>query len=213
MILKNENDFEKLKWIWKTKMISKNENEFEKWKWTWKMKMNLNIHTISGVRYDTTLLYPQLSPDAIATPRQPTSHWWLCRWFQPARPSAILSALAGRCWPPLPPQRQPLKSLSTAGRVLPYTKIDYTIQREKFHVPIRLLLFEAGHEKKSFSVETDMGNMTIWILFFGLHRHVRCLHDGRKDRRCANFWCSIRRCSWDRAILPMNSSLEWPNFI
>jgi hypothetical protein len=62
MILKNENDFEKLKWIWKTKMISKNENEFEKWKWTWKMKMNLNIHTISGVRYDTTLLYPQLSP-------------------------------------------------------------------------------------------------------------------------------------------------------
>jgi len=135
MILKNENDFEKLKWIWKTKMISKNENEFEKWKWTWKMKMNLNIHTISGVRYDTTLLYPQLSPDAIATPRQPTSHWWLCRWFQPARPSAIMSALAGRCWPPLPPQRPPLKSLSTAGRVLPYTKIDYTIQREKFHVP------------------------------------------------------------------------------
>ena len=149
MILKNENDFEKLKWIWKTKMISKNENEFEKWKWTWKMKMNLNIHTISGVRYDTTLLYPQLSPDAIATPRQPTSHWWLCRWFQPARPSAILSALAGRCWPPLPPQRPPLKSLSTAGRVF-YTKIDYTIQREKFHVPIRLLLFEAGHEKKAF---------------------------------------------------------------
>jgi hypothetical protein len=116
-------------------MNLKNENELEKWKWTWKMKMNLNIHTISGVRYDTTLLYPQLSPDAIATPRQPTSHWWLCRWFQPARPSAILSALAGRCWPPLPPQRQPLKSLSTAGRVLPYTKIDYTIQREKFHVP------------------------------------------------------------------------------
>ncbi len=36
-----ENDFEKLKWIWKTKMISKNENEFEKWKWTWKMNINL----------------------------------------------------------------------------------------------------------------------------------------------------------------------------
>jgi hypothetical protein len=31
MILKNVNDFEKLKWIWKTNMISKNENEFEKW--------------------------------------------------------------------------------------------------------------------------------------------------------------------------------------
>jgi hypothetical protein len=28
------------------------------------MKMNLNIYTFSGVRYDTTLLYPQLSPDA-----------------------------------------------------------------------------------------------------------------------------------------------------
>jgi hypothetical protein len=53
---------EKLKWIWKTKMNLKSENEFyHKWKRIWKMKMNLNIHTIS-VRYDTTLLYPQLSP-------------------------------------------------------------------------------------------------------------------------------------------------------
>jgi hypothetical protein len=63
-------------------------------------------------------------------------------------------------------------------------------------------------KKKSFYVETDMSNMTIWILFFGLHRHVRCLRDGRNDWLCANFWCSIRRCSWDRAILPMSSSLE-----
>ncbi len=196
------NDFINWKWFWKMKMILK------KWKRIWKMKMNLNICTFLGVRYDTTLLYPQLSPDAIATPRQPTSHWWLCRWFQPARPSAMLSALAGRCWSPLPPQRPPLKSLSTAGRVF-YTKIDYTIQREKFHVPIRLLLSKTGHEKKSFYVETDQSNMTIWILFFGLHgRHVRCLRDGRNDWRCANFWCSIRRCSWDRAILPMSSSLE-----
>jgi hypothetical protein len=36
--------------------------------------MNLNIYKFLGVRYDTTLLYPQLSADAIATPRQPTSH-------------------------------------------------------------------------------------------------------------------------------------------
>jgi hypothetical protein len=69
MILKNENDFEKWKRIWKMKMNLKNENEFEKLKWIWKVKMNLNIYTFSGVRYDTTLLYPQLSPDAIATPR------------------------------------------------------------------------------------------------------------------------------------------------
>jgi hypothetical protein len=44
-------------------MNLKSENEFyQKWKRIWKMKMNLNIHTISGVRYDTTLLHPQLSP-------------------------------------------------------------------------------------------------------------------------------------------------------
>ncbi len=115
------------------------------------MKMNLNIYTFSGVRYDTTLLYPQLSPDASYSHHETTDiaidGYVVCRWFQPARPSAILSALAGRCWSPLPPQRPPLKSLSTPGRVF-YTKIDYTIQREKFHVPIQLLLSEAGHEKK-----------------------------------------------------------------
>jgi hypothetical protein len=123
MILKNENDFEKL-------------NEFEKWKWILsKVKTNLKNeneleypYNFGSAIWHHSTLSPALS---IATPRQPTSHWWLCRWFQPARPSAILSALAGRCWPPLPPQRPPLKSLSTAGRVLPYTKISYTIQRVK----------------------------------------------------------------------------------